>query len=221
MREITVRKIIVLENRKCEFCGVEFEPKYQISRYCSKKCIKRASDKRYHDKVQHGGKRHELIRQNGLVCSECGVEGDLFSIVAHHETFNKTDHSQQRLLCRVCHARLHMVERQKSYFDLVCKQCGEKFVYNDERASFCSKKCKRKAEYIRDSDKIKRRVKEWKEANTDRVKKNKSNYYYANHEKCLMQKRMYSLKNRLEREKQLNPIGGGLRPLAGDNLTDR
>ena len=68
---------------------------------------------KYKDKTRHGGKREELIEENGLKCSECGKEGNRFQIVAHHETFNKFDHSKQVLLCRACHCRFHHSKEKK------------------------------------------------------------------------------------------------------------
>ena len=68
---------------------------------------KRKADEVYKDKVRHGGLKEELVKKNGLVCSKCGKEGDSFQIVAHHQTFVKTEHDKQELLCRSCHARIH------------------------------------------------------------------------------------------------------------------
>lgn len=157
------RKIVILETRKCEVCGNEFEPKKQESKYCSKKCGKKADYKRnaeYYrnnssewyknnlekakenrknrywsnpeywrgktreyvrlhketvkkrdneikDKIRHGGKRRELIQQNGLTCSLCGKTGEDSRIDVHHVTFDKHDHSRQILLCASCHTKVH------------------------------------------------------------------------------------------------------------------
>lgn len=157
------RKILILETRKCGVCGNEFEPKKQVSKYCSKSCGKKADyqrhaesyrkrssewyrnnlerarkgrqarywknpeywrvktreytklhrkkvrkhDNEYKDKIRHGGKRKELIQQNGLKCSSCGKIADRFTIIAHHVTFDNQDHSEQILLCRSCHAKVH------------------------------------------------------------------------------------------------------------------
>lgn len=65
------------------------------------------------DNLRHGGKRSELIKENGLVCSSCGKSGGSFDIVAHHTTFKKTDHENQELLCRSCHAKIHRVGNDK------------------------------------------------------------------------------------------------------------
>lgn len=68
----------------------------------------RASDKRYKDEKRHGGKRGELLALFGPRCSACGHEGGENEIVAHHIRGNPLDHSLQILLCRSCHASLHM-----------------------------------------------------------------------------------------------------------------
>lgn len=68
---------------------------------------KQSSNISYKDRRRHGGKRTELIKENGLICSECGKKGNRFQIVTHHSTFNNQDHSAQELLCRACHCRIH------------------------------------------------------------------------------------------------------------------
>jgi hypothetical protein len=44
---VKVRKPVFLQNRKCEECGSEFEPKRMDSKYCSRKCGKKAESKRH------------------------------------------------------------------------------------------------------------------------------------------------------------------------------
>ena len=68
---------------------------------------KRQKDTQYKDETRHGGLREELIKENGCVCSKCGVEVDGFYIDAHHVSGNKTDHGNQILLCKSCHAKTH------------------------------------------------------------------------------------------------------------------
>jgi len=65
------RKIIILETRKCEVCGNEFEPKKQESKYCSRQCGKKADYKRhakyycnkssewYHNNLERAKKRRQ------------------------------------------------------------------------------------------------------------------------------------------------------------------
>ena len=70
-------------------------------------------DSRYKDEIRHGGKRGELIELFGLTCSSCGVKGESFDIVAHHLTGNSSEHHLQVLLCRRCHALLHLTGKDK------------------------------------------------------------------------------------------------------------
>ena len=163
---IKTREHIILENRKCEQCGIEFEPQTQRGKYCSRECSKcaekeqnkgnyqkrareyydentekckqrhreyywknaeslrlkakeyreknydevRARDLKYKDRIRHGGKRDELVQQNGLKCSNCGYEGTSFEITAHHATFDSMEHDSQELLCRRCHQRIHRMK---------------------------------------------------------------------------------------------------------------
>ncbi len=68
---------------------------------------KRQKDLQYKDETRHRGVKATLIKENGLICSECGVEVDGFYIDAHHVSGNKTDHGNQGLLCKSCHAKTH------------------------------------------------------------------------------------------------------------------
>jgi DNA-binding protein Fis len=98
-----VRKHIILESKLCENCGISYEPSRSKSRYCSEKC--RALS--YKDTNRHGGKRKELIEENGLVCSVCGKIGTRKQIHTHHITMDKTEHDYQELRCLSCHSRIH------------------------------------------------------------------------------------------------------------------
>lgn len=69
---------------------------------------KRTRDLAYKDKIRHGGMRQRLIAQFGYVCSSCGKEKSSRGIVVHHITFDPTKHDQQELLCRSCHALVHL-----------------------------------------------------------------------------------------------------------------
>jgi hypothetical protein len=68
---------------------------------------KKEYDGQYRDKVRHGGIKQQLVDKHGLVCQKCGKQSTSFDIVAHHITGDNQDHSQQELLCRACHCRLH------------------------------------------------------------------------------------------------------------------
>jgi len=68
----------------------------------------RGSDKFYKDAVRHGGERARLLSIFGPKCSSCGYVGNESEIVAHHVTWNPLDHHLQILLCRSCHASLHL-----------------------------------------------------------------------------------------------------------------
>lgn len=161
------RKIIILETRNCEVCGNEFEPKKQESKYCSRRCGKKADYKRhaeynrkkssewyknnleranesrkakywsnpeyyrakvreyrmlhkeqkkkadalYYDKIVHGGKRKRLIEDSKYVCKKCGgdTRKGYRSTIAHHTTFDSTDHANQEIVCRSCHAKVHQL----------------------------------------------------------------------------------------------------------------
>ena len=71
----------------------------------------RERDRKYKDKIRHGGVRERLIAEQGYICSVCGKEGNARNIVAHHTTFDSQNHEHQELRCRSCHARIHMQQR--------------------------------------------------------------------------------------------------------------
>lgn len=171
------RKVVILNNRICEECGKEFEPKTSRSKYCSKNCSKIASDRRYKDKIRHGDKRQKLIKKNGLVCSKCGKSGNQFDIVAHHSAFDKYDHKNQVLLCRHCHAKEHGFGESWLSFEKSCEFCGIIYTAHKINSKYCSQSCKRKAEWKRDHEKINLRVKQWKKNNPEKVKASKKRYY--------------------------------------------
>lgn len=57
------RKLLLLENRNCEICGEEFEPNKQDSKYCSRKCGKKA----YNDRTKkQNNERAKRYRENNL-----------------------------------------------------------------------------------------------------------------------------------------------------------
>ena len=171
------RKVVILNNRFCEECGNEFEPKTRRSKYCSETCGKIASDRRYKDKMRHGDKRQNLIKKNGLICSKCGKAGNEFEIIAHHSDFDKYDHENQVLLCRSCHAKEHGFGESWGSVEKPCEFCEVVYTAYNPNSKYCSQSCKRKAEYQRDHEKIKLRVKQWKKNNPEKVKANKKRYY--------------------------------------------
>lgn len=114
------RQAIVIEEKVCKECGHLFQPITRRVRFCSVSCrrksaykVKRKADAKHKDKVRHGGKRCELVEKNGLICSTCGKVGNAFEIITHHITGDSQDHSQQELLCRACHCRLHHSNEKK------------------------------------------------------------------------------------------------------------
>jgi len=171
------RKVVILNDRICGECGSEFEPKTSRSKYCSKACSKKAANRRHKDKRRHGDKRQKLIKKNGLICAKCGKSGNEFEIVAHHSAFDKYDHKNQVLLCRSCHAKEHEFGESWEPFENNCGFCGVVYTANNPNSEYCSQSCKRKAEYQRDHEKIKLRVKQWRKNNPEKVKASKKRYY--------------------------------------------
>lgn len=80
---------------------------YTKAYWATRRDEKREKDRIYKDKIRHAGKRLELIMENGLRCSACGTIEESINIVAHH-LHSKDNHEFQVLLCRACHARVHI-----------------------------------------------------------------------------------------------------------------
>lgn len=111
---------IVLQEKRCKQCGDIFQPITQRIKFCSVSCrrkakyaVKKKADAKYKDKNRHGGMRSELIKEEGLKCSCCGKIGNSFQIITHHVNLDPQDHSEQELLCRACHCRLHHSKEKK------------------------------------------------------------------------------------------------------------
>ena len=70
---------------------------------------KAKTNQKYKDSKRHGNERGRAISIHGLTCERCGQTKDnSFDIVQHHKNFDKEDHVNQGLLCRSCHAKIHM-----------------------------------------------------------------------------------------------------------------
>jgi len=90
----------------CNNCQKEFEPRRASTFNCDV-CIKKLANRKYKNKMRHGGKREELIKENGLICYRCGKTGNRFSIVTHHIGGDSENHRKQVNLCRSCHFKIH------------------------------------------------------------------------------------------------------------------
>lgn len=110
------RREYYAQNRESirERCKAKYRENLELSRaknreYAQKhRAEKRQRDRIYKDRTRHGGKRKELLEENGLVCSVCGGKFErLFDIISHHVTFDNQNHAHQILLCRACHCKLH------------------------------------------------------------------------------------------------------------------
>jgi len=53
---------------------------------------------------------------------------------------------------------------------MICKQCKKEFYSNSHLQKYCSKKCQRKADYIRNKEKIIKRIRRWEYKNKEKKK---------------------------------------------------
>lgn len=67
------------------------------------------NNRKKHDRLRHGGMREQIIQEQEGICSVCGK--DTFvgyrDACVHHANFDPSDHSEQILVCRKCHAKIH------------------------------------------------------------------------------------------------------------------
>jgi predicted nucleic acid-binding Zn ribbon protein len=107
----------VREQRKKKYWSDPEKYRKQTKKYCDAHREEvRESNISYKDKVRHGDLRDVLIGIYGLVCQQCGVSGESFGIVAHHISGDPTDHKNQTLLCRSCHAKIHDLGSKRKKF---------------------------------------------------------------------------------------------------------
>lgn len=63
----------------------------------------------YKDKIRHAGIRAQIIEEANGLCSVCGKDTLVGwrDAVVHHANFDSQDHSNQVLVCRSCHIKIH------------------------------------------------------------------------------------------------------------------
>lgn len=125
---IRKRKYIILENRRCEQCDIEFEPKRQDSKYCSRKCCKRAEN----DKNKEAYKRRakEYYVKNLVQCKQKRKEyywenPELFRLKAKEyrkENYDVVRAKDLEYKDKVRHGNKRQELVQQN--GLVCSNCG-------------------------------------------------------------------------------------------------
>lgn len=151
--------------RFCSFCGEKFKQEHANKKYCSIRC----RDNSHKDRKRHGGKRKDLLKELGCICSRCGKGGNSYQIVAHHTTGNKEEHNDQVLLCRSCHAKSHQRDIFENSVFLLCKICEKEFVRRQKKSRTCSANCYKKLYYIehpefaeKEAEKARIRARKWR-----------------------------------------------------------
>lgn len=115
----------MLSMRRCEFCGLEFQPAKSIRRFCSRSCSNRGViRRRYHDGLTDYQRHRDAILErrraayvkdrtiarikaqrahpDAKPCEQCGSERN---VVRHHDDYSRP--LDVRFLCRRCHAFVH------------------------------------------------------------------------------------------------------------------
>jgi len=123
----------------CNNCQKEFEPRRASTFNCDV-CIKKLANRKYKNKMRHGGKREELIKKDGLICYRCGKTGNRFEIITHHLTRNSDDHRKQVNLCRSCHMIIHDISGYRKDIQTVrriTREMVENAIYGKELEEAC------------------------------------------------------------------------------------
>lgn len=89
-----------------------FKQKAKEYREANKEKVRTNNDS-YKDKIRHGDLRKKLIEIYGTICQMCKKECEGFDLTAHHISGDPTDHNNQTLLCRSCHAKVHDLGSKK------------------------------------------------------------------------------------------------------------
>lgn len=73
----------------------------------------RNNSEKFKDNIRHGGIRGDIIKESEGICSMCGKDTRIGwrDSCVHHETFDSEDHSEQVLLCRSCHIKVHKLNQ--------------------------------------------------------------------------------------------------------------
>ena len=73
----------------------------------------KSTQRRTKDNMRHGGLGDNIIKDSEYMCFMCKKDTRVGwrDACVHHATFNKDDHSEQVLLCRSCHAKIHRLNK--------------------------------------------------------------------------------------------------------------
>lgn len=120
--------------RICKHCGKEFVPKHFGCHYCSKECQSEAT------RIRCG-----YVKPHEVVCETCGK-----TFIARN---SRIKNCPECCAAKKTNVSLENKAKRTGMDVLTCSTCGKKFVgirnlddNGRELPSFCSKKCKRKAE---------------------------------------------------------------------------
>lgn len=78
----------------------------------------------------------------------------------------------------------------------ICLICNKRFKTNNNRKKYCSIKCRKKAEYLRNREKYLKGFKEYNEKNKNQIKIQRHEHYLENRERILKEKQDYYLENK-------------------------
>lgn len=162
----------MIDKRKCDICGMEFQPKDRKQQYCSIKCgrVKSAESQRKYYSCQHCG---ELFwRPNAFRMKYCGEECRRVAYSKQHPKSEKAPPKQYKRACLYCdeifisrYPNQKYCSKECSYngnlrikreqwadsfvsIKIKCKECGDDFMTEcgDKHSVFCCQACANKYE---------------------------------------------------------------------------
>lgn len=153
----------------CEYCGKEFKPKQERSKYCSRECSIRGF---YQSKPKGATK----------TCTWCGKE-----FYAEHRGIKYCSPSCRQKAADKQQDESNKRRKKAEHKPKACLHCGKEFIPKDKRQKYCSKECSiihNRLIYQSQAEERKKAREEMKKAKAEMKKKEpkKPTYSYKKNE---------------------------------------
>lgn len=129
------RKILL---RRCNICNKEFETKNLLKKYCSYKCMRKASDIKRKDDISHGWNNIRVLRKNvinkltggSIICMKCGYNNERTFEIHHKNGRNGNYNNNNYILFK----SILLMDYNKSIeeYEVLCANC-HRIVTNENK----------------------------------------------------------------------------------------
>ena len=131
----------------CEYCGLEFEPKYKGQKYCSIQCCNKSRAVRKTQKCIVCGKEFLATNYRPSKFCSCKCYGEykyLKSLEKRElERLEREKIKAIKSLISALNKRIKQLE-PKPLYKVKCIECGKEFMTSDRKIKYCSDKCRHK-----------------------------------------------------------------------------